>query len=471
MTQTVRLETSSVSASVGREGVAQAHSPGAEEDPSLFARLLMLAQSLSVPDGQGSPVVLPWENPPSEQHEPPAADEITQAFASLGLPVLVGNTSLIPPLAMPVENTPDAESVRPPKQALLLPQVATDTFRLTYTPAEPESVQAKGVPDELAVFQTSLADGDVGVSLGVQQANSVVEHPLSPSATLPNAALPLPEQMTPVARTDPMPEASLAAEWQPGVSLPPDAQRLLQNANEKAQPASEVSPSGAEWQNPVAVPAQASNTGQPQQGEGHQYGNATLTAPKGTRSQAKRFGTSGVTEKGSPLQSSETGLHRMHGVDVAALNHRAQDVVHQPRTEVSAAEVIRQVAQRLEAMVSAHTTRRVTLQLEPEHLGRLRVTISVSDGAIHTHIVADNHAVRQMLESNSSLLQQAMQERGLQLGALQVSVQGDGRHALLHQPYTPPPSARGWPEGESAMHAINEASLGRATPGGINLLA
>jgi len=85
--------------------------------------------------------------------------------------------------------------------------------------------------------------------------------------------------------------------------------------------------------------------------------------------------------------------------------------------------------------------------------------------------VADNHAVRQMLESNSSLLQQALQERGLQLGALQVSVQGDGRQFLLHQPYTPLPSARGWLEAESAMPAISEASLGRATPGSVNLLA
>jgi hypothetical protein len=131
--------------------------------------------------------------------------------------------------------------------------------------------------------------------------------------------------------------------------------------------------------------------------------------------------------------------------------------------------VVRQVTQQVETMVSGHRTSSVTLQLEPEHLGKLRVTISISEGAIHTHIVADNHAVRQVLESHSALLQQALQERGLQLGALQVSVQGDGRQFLWHQPHTPPPSAMGWLEAE-AVRNTTEASLGHTTPGGINLL-
>jgi len=156
------------------------------------------------------------------------------------------------------------------------------------------------------------------------------------------------------------------------------------------------------------------------------------------------------------------------GEATAAVSRVAENAPPQP--EVSPVEVVRQVARQIETLTSQRGTSSVTLQLEPEHLGRLRVTISLNDGAIHTHIVADNHVVRQMLESNSSLLQQALQQRGLQLGALQVSVQGDGRQFLLHQPYTPPPRG-GWLESDAAIRAANEASFVRATPGGINLLA
>jgi flagellar hook-length control protein FliK len=161
-----------------------------------------------------------------------------------------------------------------------------------------------------------------------------------------------------------------------------------------------------------------------------------------------------------------------HGLQIgeaAATSSRATEtVLAQP--EASPVEVVRQVARQIEELTNGRSTSSVTLQLEPEHLGKLRLTISLSEGTIHTRIVAANNAVRQMLESNSSLLQQALQERGLQLGALQVSVQGEARQFLLHQSHHSPMRG-GWLPADVTVLAANEATFGPATRGGIDLLA
>lgn len=468
MTQTIQVETCSVSAPVGKGGVPQANSPGTEGDASLFAQLLAVAQNLTVPEGQGQPAALPVDNPIPEQHEPPSADEITQMIASLGLPVLAGNALLAQPIAMPVENTPDGETLRLPMRVAFLPQVATDAPVLTHPPAETDTTPAREISSDTATFQTPLAGDDADASFTAPQANPIVAPAQSAPETPATAVPPLSGEVTPVALADLMPKTPPASNMEPATPLVTEAQRSSQNAAEKATASSEVSPSVTGVQNPIAVPAQASNAGQPQDGRGHERQNATLATAGSVRPQAKRSAAFGSAEKASPLQPAETHLHHIQGVETASAMHRVQETVTRP-SEVSPAEVVRQVAQQVETMVNTHHTSSVTLQLEPEHLGRLRVTISLNDGAIHTHIVADNHAVRQMLESNSALLQQALQERGLQLGALQVSVQGDGRQFFTHQPYASPSHGRGWLEAEPVWSTA-EANFGRTTPGGINLL-
>lgn len=151
------------------------------------------------------------------------------------------------------------------------------------------------------------------------------------------------------------------------------------------------------------------------------------------------------SEKGKPQRLSPKASHTEDaGVEaVSLLANQATTasagtdrvVVAPSQQEVS--RVVQQVARHLEEMV--HTrAQSLTLQLHPEELGQLRITVTLREGSIHTYIVADSSSVRQILESNLSQLHHALQQRGLQLGALQVSVQGDGRQSLTqHQPYVP----------------------------------
>jgi hypothetical protein len=64
----------------------------------------------------------------------------------------------------------------------------------------------------------------------------------------------------------------------------------------------------------------------------------------------------------------------------------------------------------------------VKIQLQPESLGRVDVKISLNDNQISTHIVTDTHMVRDLIDANQTSLRTALQEQGLQVGDMWVSV-------------------------------------------------
>lgn len=468
MTQTVQVETRSISAPVATGGTPQGSSPDAAANSGLFAQLLAIVQNFATLDGQAQPAALPAESTPSEQQEAPSAEEMAQRVASLGLPALVGNVIPVPSLPTPVTDAPDAEMPRLSIRVALLPQVATDAPLPAYPIEGTEPAQVEAAVHDDATSQTPLAGGSAETPILAQQGSSARE-PMQPVGETPTIAMPPPSgEGMPASLTDLMQKTASAPERESPALPASETQRLPQNATEKVQTPSEVSATATAAPASVAAAAQTGSMEQPQ-GEGkREHQNAAQTAPASVRTRAKRSAIFANAERSSPTQPTEAPLHPLQGVHTASTVHRPQEAMPQPR-EVSPAEVVRQVAQQVESMVSNHRASSVTLQLEPEHLGRLRVTISLNDGAIHTHIVADNQAVRLMLESNSALLQQALQERGLQLGALQVSVQGEGRQFLMHQPHIPPPQPRGWLEAEAVWNTV-ETSFGRTTPGGVNLL-
>ncbi|GIV20545.1 MAG: hypothetical protein KatS3mg023_2296 [Armatimonadota bacterium] len=455
MTQAAQVETCSVSTPIARGEVVQSNVPNATADSCLFAQLLAIAQNLTVPAGQEPPAALPADGPPPPQQEAPSAEEMAQIVASLGLPA--------PSLPMPVANAPGVETPLLSARIALLQPIATDAPLPAYSPVGAEPAQAEAFALHDRTSRTPLAGESADLPTLDQQVSATRE-PVQPAIETATAVPPPSGEKMPAS----LPDLMHAPERESPALPASETQRLPQNATEKVQTPSEVSATATAAPASVASAAQTGSMEQPQ-GEGkREHQNTAQTAPASVRTRAKRSAIFTNAERSSPTQPTEAPLHPLQGVHTASTVHRPQEAMPQPR-EVSPAEVVRQVAQQVESMVSNHRASSVTLQLEPEHLGRLRVTISLNDGAIHTHIVADNHAVRQMLESNSALLQQALQERGLQLGALQVSVQGDSRQFLWHQPYTPPPSAMGWLEAEAVWNTA-EASLGRTTPGGINLL-
>ena len=119
----------------------------------------------------------------------------------------------------------------------------------------------------------------------------------------------------------------------------------------------------------------------------------------------------------------------------------------------------------------------MSLQLKPESLGRLSLTVAVEDGRVTARLQAESHAVGRLIESSLGQLKQALQEQGLRLDRLEVavgesSVQQDLGQQLSRQYQAPPDGSpprllmtAGMGE-ESIAYAIKRESAGRCWPNG-----
>jgi flagellar hook-length control protein FliK len=65
-------------------------------------------------------------------------------------------------------------------------------------------------------------------------------------------------------------------------------------------------------------------------------------------------------------------------------------------------------------------TTEARVQLKPEHLGNLNITLRVEHNQVTATIQADVAAVRQWIESHEASLRQSLSEQGLQLVRLEV---------------------------------------------------
>ena len=451
MTQAVQAEI--VTGSLPAGGVstsAQGTLPITEGEVSWFAQLLAMMQAHA---GVDAPV--PAEvriDAPLEGEKAPTPAEMAQMANWLSLPVLW----------------------TPPS----VPAVSSDTGQT----AQPAGLRSDSVADKPVRMERVISGEGVSVSASLA-AMAASPHELVSETEAFAGGLPLvTRNATGIASSTA--EASLPepAEASPNSALLQD--EVAMSAYQKTAEASlavETPPSQTGWRE--ASPRGSDSAAETSTSSPTAYRAAATSAPKG---EVEAFPSLGVRHEqtsqpttsrfkvkvsGGPgaVQQAEGQVSISPSGQVAANTFPQEGVVATP-PETSASEWVRQLTEKMETLSKQQEQGRVTLQLEPEHLGRLRVTVSLREGAIHTHIVADNHTVRQMLENNSSLLQQALQQRGLHLGALQVSVQGDGRQFLLHQPYTPPRRG-GWLEADAAIRAAHESSFVHATSGGINLLA
>jgi len=450
VTQAVQTEIFTGSQQVGSAPVSgQAALSVAEGEVSWFGQLLAKLQASTAVDMPVSAEV--HADTPPEGEKAPAPTEMTQVAMLLAPSVFWGN---VPAPAQPSDEGVAADSAVPVIQRetanglpISVPPPATGEAAVARERTEaaipsPTSVESK--PE-----QPSAAEGIAYHQLD----DRAGETPSAQVSLLVDKAMPRAEDaITP-----------------PALETSPTAHPTSRTAETRASDATSVRPptenlpnvSGA--QNSVSSATPSGNAGASQGGGRDEHQEPALTVRAGTRPRVK------PAERPFSMHVGEARPHGYQTGEAAAAVSRIAETAP-PQPEVSPVDVVRQVARQIETLTSQRSTSSVTLQLEPEHLGRLRVTISLNDGAIHTHIVADNHVVRQMLESNSNLLQQALQERGLQLGALQVSVQGEARQFLLHQSHHSPMRG-GWLPADVTVLAANEATFGPATRGGIDLLA
>ncbi len=64
----------------------------------------------------------------------------------------------------------------------------------------------------------------------------------------------------------------------------------------------------------------------------------------------------------------------------------------------------------------------LVIKLEPEHLGKLKITLEQNEKSVHAHIEVTNEAARKLVESNIKDLQQSVLKNGVDLGSVNISL-------------------------------------------------
>lgn len=96
-----------------------------------------------------------------------------------------------------------------------------------------------------------------------------------------------------------------------------------------------------------------------------------------------------------------------------------------PRADVPIREVSRQILHKLDDMMATRRNGNVTIQLTPEDLGTITLTVKSFGGRVDADIAASNENVRAALQENRQQLSQSFESRGLSLGSLHLSQHGE----------------------------------------------
>lgn len=90
-------------------------------------------------------------------------------------------------------------------------------------------------------------------------------------------------------------------------------------------------------------------------------------------------------------------------------------------TVVSQTDIVRQVVDEIKLNLSKDVTS-MTLQLNPEQLGKVQIHVTTKNGVMQAQIIAETEAARKAVESGLSLLKEAFDNRDLKVDAIEVMV-------------------------------------------------
>jgi flagellar hook-length control protein FliK len=117
---------------------------------------------------------------------------------------------------------------------------------------------------------------------------------------------------------------------------------------------------------------------------------------------------------------------------VRAVEHRAAPTAAaEPRAPLHDASVLDQIARKM-SVIAHKSGDEINIQLTPENLGKVRVSLEMKADGMSARIAVENESVRKQVEDNLSSLKDALKDQGIRLQGMEVSV--DQRHASLFNP-------------------------------------
>lgn len=136
-----------------------------------------------------------------------------------------------------------------------------------------------------------------------------------------------------------------------------------------------------------------------------------------------------ISDEKKPLLASTRGESVEMHPGIAQFNSNTEKAVQEilkPFTEniKPENEIVKQVVEKARVILDGDKSEMV-LSLKPESLGKLSLKVITENGIVMAKFVAENHQVKQILESNMQFLKENLEKQGLNVQGFSVSVRQD----------------------------------------------
>jgi flagellar hook-length control protein FliK len=138
-----------------------------------------------------------------------------------------------------------------------------------------------------------------------------------------------------------------------------------------------------------------------------------------SRSSSKdaREQTSSGADQGAALGNPATEMTPGTAVEAPV----AETEVPLSYTSVDALDLIEQVAENVKVVLANDSTS-MEMQLNPENLGKIYLNVSTKEGMVNAQIAAQNEAVKEALETQIATLRENLNQAGVKVDAIEVTV-------------------------------------------------
>ncbi len=139
-----------------------------------------------------------------------------------------------------------------------------------------------------------------------------------------------------------------------------------------------------------------------------------------------------MSSKSQNPAGQENEMHRMNfenalnqvvtqKTETIVMNNTVQTIV----SNVSAKDVFDQIVDGMKVAVTDNKTS-MTLQLQPENLGKIALNLTSEHGVLTGHFVAESEVVKEAIEANLAQLKTQLQQQGLNINEIKITV-GDSQ--------------------------------------------
>lgn len=172
-----------------------------------------------------------------------------------------------------------------------------------------------------------------------------------------------------------------------------------------------------------------------------EQGNADVTV-QGQEEQSETKDNSAAKESFSELTQNAEGnekaetpkTHVTYQTTVQTVNQGQGVEVTQTivQTKVNVEDILRQVSQMTRVFVGQAESS-IEMQLNPANLGKVYLQVVSRDGVITAQLAAQNEAVKEALESQLVVLKENMDQQGMKVEAIEVTVASHGFERNLEE--------------------------------------